>query len=135
MCFKQLLPGVPCYLPPENIRPTTLLQKRLWHRSFSATFAKFLGHLFNRTPLDDCCQCSYIARNQSCVQKPFLKPHSYLDRNGSMSNVISLFRSFSIFLKKLEEWSPTDDCLLSFVLFFKACVRYFTFSHQMRTLK
>ena len=40
MCFKELLPGVPCYLPPENIRPSTLLPKRLWHRCFSATFAK-----------------------------------------------------------------------------------------------
>ena len=34
-------------------RPVTLLKKRLWHRCFPVNFAKFLRHLFYRTPLGD----------------------------------------------------------------------------------
>ena len=37
-----------------GLRPATLLKKRLWYRCFPVNFAKFLGHLFYRTPPDDC---------------------------------------------------------------------------------
>ena len=32
-----------------DIRPATLLKKRLWHRCFPVNFAKFLKHFFYRT--------------------------------------------------------------------------------------
>ena len=37
-----------------DLRPATLLTKRLWHRCSHVKFAKFLRHLFHRTPLGDC---------------------------------------------------------------------------------
>ena len=37
-----------------DLRPATLLKKRLWHRCFPGNFAKFLRHLFYRTCLSDC---------------------------------------------------------------------------------
>ena len=35
-------------------RPAILLKKRLLHRCFPVSFAKFLRTIFHRTPLDDC---------------------------------------------------------------------------------
>ena len=37
-----------------RLRPATLLRKRLWHRCFPVSFAKFLRTSFYRTPLDGC---------------------------------------------------------------------------------
>ena len=36
-----------------DLRPVTLLKKRLWHRCFPVNFAKFLRTPSNRTPLGD----------------------------------------------------------------------------------
>ena len=35
-------------------RPATIFKKRLWHRCFPVSFAKFPKTPFYRTPLDDC---------------------------------------------------------------------------------
>ena len=37
-----------------DLRPATLLKKKLWRRCFPVSFAKFLRTLFYRTPLGDC---------------------------------------------------------------------------------
>ena len=37
-----------------DLRPATLLKKRLWPRCFPVNFVKFLRNLFQRTPPDDC---------------------------------------------------------------------------------
>ena len=49
--------------------PATLLKKRLWHRRFPMTFAKFLTTSFHRTPLNDCFSTiqHFLAANPSKV--------------------------------------------------------------------
>ena len=38
----------------EGLRSTVLLKKRLQHRCFALSFARFQEHLFDRTPLGNC---------------------------------------------------------------------------------
>ena len=54
-----------------DLRPATLLKKRLWHRCFPVNITKFLRTFFYRTPLDDCfCPCI----NPFVPNAPFLCP-------------------------------------------------------------
>ena len=48
----------------QTLGPATLLKKEPWHRYFPWNFAKFLKHLFYRTPLGRCfcCYCFQILK-------------------------------------------------------------------------
>ena len=50
---KHLCQSLFFYKVPD-VRPATLLKKRLWHRSFLVNFAKFLRTPFLRAPPDNC---------------------------------------------------------------------------------
>ena len=115
-----------------DLRPTTLLKKRLQHKYFPVNFVKFLRIPFNRTPsvaASDCYQLwifLLFGKWVNCMQPRIIKSPVFLvasSLNVQSSKGIKPIKIYSWVKQSLREKYPTTEFFL---------VRIFLYSVQIQ---
>ena len=92
----------------KNLRPATLLKKRLWHRCFFVNFVKFY-----RTPLDDCF--CLLALNSNLTGCPLYRNQKF--QPGVFSSLLFIktntFSPEILYLNPNIHHKPTHDDSIS----------------------
>ena len=79
----------------KDLRPATLLKRRLWHGCFPVNFVKFLRTPFLRTYLDDCFRALWRLATGNChhnASKTFATGKSTVVSIIAYRNILSDFR-------------------------------------------
>ena len=79
----------------KDLRPATLLKRRLWHGCFPVNFVKFLRTPFLRTYLDDCFRALWRLATGNChhnASKTFATGKSTVVSIIVYRNILSNFR-------------------------------------------
>ena len=87
-----------------GIKPVTLLKKRLWHRCFPVTFAKFLRTQFYRTPPGDCFlkETFFQSKEHAFLIKVGFPGYQHKGFSGTYSRLSQTFMSEFFLEKKLH---------------------------------